>query len=295
LEADDGGEKPDQLPAVHHVLPANDRGADHPSEELPVYAHPDQYSTSAVWIALIAYSLQIYCDFSGYSDIAIGTAHMLGFKLPENFNMPYMSRNIAEFWRRWHISLSTWLRDYVFLTLGGGKRSQAKMSTNMLITMTLCGLWHGANWTFVLFGVLQGLMLLGHHRFRDFSRRRKGLKKFLETIPGITSRILLTYVLVSVLPGVLFRAQSFHTVGEILKRAFIPHSGIMVRDPVGPWSLVFAFTLVAVCHVTVESGLWKRMAPRITPPMWGLAYVILMALTFIWVPESREAFIYFQF
>ncbi len=128
----------------------------------PVYASPEKYSTSAVWVAVLAYSLQIYCDFSGYSDIAIGTAHMLGFKLPENFNMPYLARNIGDFWRRWHISLSTWLRDYVFIQLGGSRGTLLKTAFTIMMTFALCGLWHGARWTFVAWGAIQGGLSVAH-------------------------------------------------------------------------------------------------------------------------------------
>jgi len=261
----------------------------------PVYASPGNYSTTAIWIAVVAYSLQIYCDFSGYSDIAIGTAHLLGFKLPENFNMPYLSRNITEFWQRWHISLSTWLRDYVFLSLGGSKRSRAKMSLNLMITMTLCGLWHGASWTFVAFGVVQGIMQLVHHRFRDFCKPRRKLKSFLQSEPGVALRTAVTYLSVIVFSMILFRAPDFRTAAEVFGRLLVPHRGVMVRDPVGPLSLVCVFLTIAICHVAVERGLWKKISARLTPWQWGLSYVVMLALTFIWVPESKKAFIYFQF
>ena len=99
---------------------------------------------------MLAYALQVYCDFSGYSDMALGSAHLLGYKLAQNFNMPYLAANIAEFWRRWHISLSTWLRDYLFIPLGGSRGGSGDVR-NLMITMTLGGLWHGASWTFILF------------------------------------------------------------------------------------------------------------------------------------------------
>ena len=133
----------------------------------PVFANPGQFETSVVWMAAIAYSIQIYCDFSGYSDIALGTARVLGYRLMMNFNMPYAAKNITDFWRRWHISLSTWIRDYIYIPLGGNRGSVLRGSVNVLITFTLCGLWHGANWTFVVWGALNGA--LSHHplpRFR---------------------------------------------------------------------------------------------------------------------------------
>jgi alginate O-acetyltransferase complex protein AlgI len=261
----------------------------------PVYAAPKDYCTAATWIAVLAYSLQIYCDFSGYSDIAIGTGHMLGFKLPENFNMPYLSKNITEFWQRWHISLSTWLRDYLFLSLGGSRQSRGKMSVNLMITMTLCGLWHGANWTFVAFGFSQGAMMLVNHRFRDFCKKRGGLKRFLQSGAGVTLRVAVTYLCVIVLPGILFRAQNFQTVATVFCRLFVPGDGAMVRHPIGTWSLVFAFLALGVCHALAESGLWKKIAARLSPLSWGLGCASLMVLIFLMRTAAQKAFIYFQF
>src|ERR1019366_2012040 len=114
----------------------------------PVFENPDLYHTEAVWRAVMAYALQIYCDFSGYTDMALGAAHMLGYKLAPNFNMPYLAVNISEFWRRWHISLSTWLRDYLFIPLGGSRAGEWQTARNLMITMRLGGLWHGASWNF---------------------------------------------------------------------------------------------------------------------------------------------------
>src|SRR2546421_7653302 len=119
----------------------------------PVFKNPENYGSYAVWVATAAYALQIYCDFSGYSDMALGAAHMLGYKLAQNFNLPYLSANVSEFWRRWHISLSSWLRDYLYIPLGGGRGGRALVYRNLLLTMTLGGLWHGASWTFVAWGL----------------------------------------------------------------------------------------------------------------------------------------------
>src|SRR5262249_44096353 len=112
----------------------------------PVFADPAAHNTGALWLAALAYALQVYCDFSGYSDVALGCAPMLGYHLAQNFNLPYFAPNIAEFWRRWHISLSSWLRDYLFFPLGGSRGGPWKTCRNYMITMTLCGLWHGAAW-----------------------------------------------------------------------------------------------------------------------------------------------------
>jgi alginate O-acetyltransferase complex protein AlgI len=119
-----------------------------------------QLTTGIAWLGALCYTLQLYLDFSGYSDIAIGLARMFGFRLPENFNHPYISRSITEFWRRWHISLSTWFRDYLFFPLGANRRGAARGYLNLLIVFVLCGFWHGANWTFLLWGLWQGVFLV---------------------------------------------------------------------------------------------------------------------------------------
>src|SRR5262249_2644381 len=115
----------------------------------PVFKSPAAFGSGAVWLAVLSYAVQIYCDFSGYSDMALGTAHLLGFRLPRNFRMPYFAADISAFWQRWHISLSSWLRDYVYIPLGGSRGGTWKTYRNLLLTMLLGGLWHGANWTFV--------------------------------------------------------------------------------------------------------------------------------------------------
>ena len=128
----------------------------------PVFANPQTCSSATIWAAVLCYAVQIYCDFSGYSDMAIGTAYALGYHLPENFNMPYFSLNIAEFWRRWHMSLATWLRDYLYIPLGGNRHGRLKTYRNLMITMLLGGLWHGAGWTFVFWGFYHGVLLAVH-------------------------------------------------------------------------------------------------------------------------------------
>ena len=136
-----------------------------------VFASPTQYSSLENLLALYAFTLQIYADFSGYSDMAIGVARLLGFKLPENFDRPYQSRDVGEFWRRWHMTLSTWLRDYVFFPLGGSRGSQARTYFNLWLTMVLVGLWHGASWNFVIYGNLHATALL-YSRFNRLQAQR---------------------------------------------------------------------------------------------------------------------------
>lgn len=163
-----------------------------------------QLGADLAWLGITCYSLQIYFDFAGYSWMAIGLGHMLGFTLPRNFDLPYLSCSITEFWRRWHISLSTWFRDYVYIPLGGNRRSAVKTYRNLIIVFLLCGLWHGANWTFVLWGAYHGSFLIVERIY----------KKKIHSVPLLLARI---YALAVVAGGwVLFRSENvIHAVGYI--------------------------------------------------------------------------------
>lgn len=155
-------------------------------------------STSVAWLGIVAYSLQIYFDFSGYSDMAIGIGRMLGFRILENFNFPYISTSIQEFWRRWHISLSSWFRDYVYIPLGGNRKGSVRTYVNLLTVFFLTGMWHGATWSFIFWGLFHGVFLI---------LERVGFKKFLEQIP---SPIAWAYTILVVSIGwVFFRIEEF--------------------------------------------------------------------------------------
>ncbi|MDO9082011.1 MAG: MBOAT family O-acyltransferase [Humidesulfovibrio sp.] len=138
-----------------------------------VYGNAGAYDAASTWAAALAYALQIYLDFSGYSDMAVGAARMLGVRLPENFLFPYASKNPSEFWRRWHMSLSFWFRDYVYIPLGGGRQGEARTLANLMLVMLLCGVWHGVGWGFVLWGALHGLGLCAHRLWRNWRGRRE--------------------------------------------------------------------------------------------------------------------------
>ncbi|MDQ7834278.1 MAG: MBOAT family O-acyltransferase [Humidesulfovibrio sp.] len=137
-----------------------------------VYGNAGAYDAASTWAAVLAYALQIYLDFSGYSDMAIGAARALGVRLPENFSFPYAAKNPSEFWRRWHMSLSFWFRDYLYIPLGGSRQGEARTLGNLMVVMVLCGMWHGSGWTFVLWGALHGLGLCAHRLWREWRGRR---------------------------------------------------------------------------------------------------------------------------
>jgi alginate O-acetyltransferase complex protein AlgI len=167
------------------------------------------YNTITAWLGILAYAFQIYFDFSGYSDMAIGIGRMIGFDFPENFNNPYISQNISEFWRRWHITLGRWMRDYLYIPLGGNKVSTKRMYFNLWVVFLVSGLWHGAAWNFVIWGAFHGLFLILDRLF---------LLKFYKRIGKVPS-IIITFVIVLV-GWVLFRAESMGQASDILIRMF---------------------------------------------------------------------------
>ena len=258
----------------------------------PIVATPGAYGTVSVWLGVLAYSLQIYCDFSGYSDMAIGIAHMFGFKLGVNFRMPYLARNISEFWHRWHISLSSWLRDYIFISLGGSRGTRWLTYRNLMITMALGGLWHGASWPFVFWGVLHAVLLIGHRILRDLCERSIWLVRGLESYAGNGLRMAATFLVVS-LGWVLFRAPSMASALEVYRRMFMAVEGAVVPVSV----IAFATTLgcIALAHLFGESGLWKRYSQRLPGEALSLGYAGMALAAALLAPASGKAFIYFQF
>ena len=257
----------------------------------PVFSHPGYYRATAVWMAVIAYALQIYCDFSGYTDMAIGVAHLFGYRLTKNFNMPYLSANITEFWRRWHISLSSWLRDYLFIPLGGSRGGRWMTYRNLLIVMTLGGLWHGASWTFVAWGVLHGLLLIGHRQFHDFCERRPLWTRVLKSWPGTVVRASCTFLSVS-LCWIFFRSQSFSDATLMFKGLVRTHG---LPAPMAAIGLTGTVALVVVCHALGYNKRWERLFARIPAPVLGVGMAVVLALCLLFAPITDKPFIYFQF
>lgn len=261
-----------------------------------VWENPSLYSSLEVLAAMHAYALQIYCDFSGYSDVAIGLALMLGFRLPENFNRPYISSNLAEFWRRWHISLSTWLRDYLYIPLGGNRSSEWNTYRNLFITMLLGGLWHGASWNFVLWGAMHG-SALGVVRWWQRRRAAKS-EPGAKTTQGETSwqrRLLSTFVTFQFvnLAWVLFRAPDFASAMRFLGRltefsTYTPNLGRAV---------VAAMLVGAAMHFSPQR--WRiDLSERFMrlPAVAQAAALVVLAVTLQQIKGSDVVpFIYFQF
>jgi alginate O-acetyltransferase complex protein AlgI len=245
-----------------------------------VFAGPDLYSGVTVWIAVIAYAGQIYYDFSGYSDIAIGAAKMLGYRFPVNFRHPYLATSIAEFWHRWHITLSRWLRDYVYISLGGNRVSAAATYRNMLVTMTLGGLWHGAAWTFVLWGLWHGAALAG--------------ERYLRTHVAMRPPALLAWsgTLLIVLVGwVLFRSGDLQTATTVLTRMTTLASGIAWYPPLA----LGAIGILVLEHLAWRSKLRRVM--RLPATAWYSPIVtsIMIWALLLYAPRGFRPFVYFQF
>jgi alginate O-acetyltransferase complex protein AlgI len=272
-----------------------------------VYGHPREFTGLALVFATLSFSVQIYCDFSGYSDIALGAAEVMGFRLMENFKQPYGASSIAEFWTRWHISLSTWFRDYLYIPLGGNRVGRAKWLRNAMVVFLLSGLWHGASWTYVLWGAIHGVLLCTSvltERLRSQLSRQLGLSAH----PGLRRALSVTTVFLLVsYAWIFFRATTIGDAIYIASHAFVGWgrqlaslraltdtlaSVIPARD------LVVAAGAVAVLFGvdTFSAGgrigdglerwpVWKR---------WSLYYVGIFAVVLLGVYE-RKTFIYFQF
>ena len=259
----------------------------------PVFDHALNYQSLTAWIAMFAYALQVYCDFSGYTDMAIGTAHMLGYKLAENFNMPFSSANISEFWNRWHISLSTWLRDYLFIPLGGSHGGEWRTGRNLLITMTLCGLWHGAAWPFVGFGFLQGWMLITHRAFHRWCKDKARLNAVLRSSLGTVCRIVFTFVCFC-LSLVVFRSGSFSHAFDMYTRLFFLTAN-PINCPVPEFGFFLTVIVMLVAHLLGRSGVWIRPTLRLPAPILGFSYALLFGFALLLEPQGAKPFIYFQF
>jgi len=258
----------------------------------PVFKNPAAYGTVAAWFGLCAYVVQIYCDFSGYSDMAVGLGHALGYKLPQNFRMPYLAANIAQFWSRWHISLTSWLRDYLYIPLGGNSGPRWRAALNVVITMTLCGLWHGAQWTFVVFGLAHSTLLIGHRIFQVSCQRYPVLNSLLSNPLGTVARVAVTlFAFAATL--VLFRCPDFHVATVMFSRLIAFSPGLTF-----PQSLSIFWWLIATVilgHIFAKSGLWDWLWRRTPAFAQGFAYATAFSIGLTLAPDAGRAFIYFQF
>lgn len=251
-----------------------------------VYFTPWLYSSPTVWLGIAAYSIQIYFDFSGYSDMAMGVARLMGFDIPMNFNLPYTAKSMTEFWQRWHISLSTWLRDYLYIPLGGNRKGKFQTYINLFVTMLLGGLWHGASWNFVFWGGLHGLYL-AIERFFKGNERSDSVKESI----FVWGRTIFVFILTSV-TWVFFRSPSADITFQVIsKLLFINPEGVA-------WFFAPALFLVPIIFV---GGLISRMGTQkffeLSPEKpFTLSFIAVEYLiVFLFAADNSSPFIYFQF
>jgi alginate O-acetyltransferase complex protein AlgI len=273
------------------------------------FTHPENFSGLDLWMISYAFAFQIFFDFAGYTDIARGSALLFGFKVPINFNLPYLAGSVADFWRRWHISLSTWLRDYLFIPLGGSRCSTLKQYRNLFITMALGGLWHGAAAHFFIWGAYQGVVLILHKEYlRGISA--VGISAQLEKSPVLAklyhwTSVVVTFHIVCI-GWVFFRADDMKTATSIITKLLTAPVEILhfsaaklailqIRDPIIFPALVLLLPALMISHVVVG---WLNDKKFYLSPPWAVqvgVMVALMCLLTIFSPDSSPRFIYFQF
>jgi alginate O-acetyltransferase complex protein AlgI len=247
----------------------------------PVYASPGQYEAAALVLATLAFGWQIYFDFSGYTDMARGVAQLMGFRLMLNFNNPYAATGLGDFWNRWHISLSTWFKDYLYFPLGGSRGSKPRTYFNMFVTMVVSGIWHGAAWTFVLWGVLHAL---GRCLTRDLEQT----PFYRERVPRLVKQVLV-FAFVT-FTWIFFRAESLADAGLILRRVALG-GWADPRLPLLMAGLVLAVWLYQLLYTGGPA--WRRFLEA-RPVRLGLAMGMVAYLMIVAQPSTKQ-FIYFQF
>ena len=274
------------------------------------YTNPGEHNGLTLLVATFFFTFQIYCDFSGYSDIAIGAARVMGFNLMENFRTPYIAQSVSEFWRRWHISLSTWFRDYLYIPLGGNRKGRARQYANLMIVFLASGLWHGSNWTYVIWGGLNGLyQMLAIWRDRLLSQTgwsqtgwsRTGWSRFGFGSVGVKTdtasplrvvgNVLFTFGLI-MLTWVFFRARSVGDAFLILQRISTLSFSSPLSSPFNAVELWFSVGLIA--FLMVKEFFYLYIPTHNTARFYALFILITLATYFFGVFSSNQ-FIYFQF
>ena len=267
-----------------------------------VYDTPNAFGSATVLLAVFAYSLQIYLDFSGYSDMAIGIAKILGFNLPRNFNLPYLSHNVTELWKRWHISLSSWLLDYLYISLGGNRKGKIRTYINLIVTMLLGGLWHGANWTYVIWGLLHGCALAIHKAWMTVTGSPNKKPNSVITVFSI----VLTFAFTSFC-WIFFRADSVTDALIIIKRIGSFDTGL--EQPYMWFFIAAVFVLIASYCAYISSKRKKLVAAKANMSavegfypildlsrFWHLVlFFVEIGLILCWAYTGGSPFIYGQY
>jgi alginate O-acetyltransferase complex protein AlgI len=258
----------------------------------PVFGDPGRHGAIDVLLAVYAYAIVIYADFSGYTDIAIGVARLLGFQFPQNFNRPYTARSLQDFWRRWHMTLSRWLRDYLYIPLGGSRRGERRTSANIVITMLLGGLWHGAAWTFLVWGGIHGLGVAFGRRNR-LRREARGLNPLPDDPASVLRQRVVTFHLVC-LGWVFFRADSIGTAVAVLWRFVVGWATApTLVSPVVVWVIALSLAVQYLPRRPVDH--LQVAFSRLRPAFQALAVAGVLAAITTLGPAGVPPFIYFQF
>ena len=267
------------------------------------YADPSQHNGLTLLAATFFYTIQIYCDFSGYSDIAIGAARVMGFSLMENFRTPYIAQSVSEFWRRWHISLSTWFRDYLYIPLGGNRKGEVRQYANMMIVFLASGLWHGPNWTYVIWGGLNGFyQILAVLRDKLLTRlglmapptgtMKAGIGAPADNSPlRVVGNVLFTFVLI-MLTWVFFRARTVDDAFLILGRIATLSPLDRIDSPLNTVEMIFSLSLIAFLFV---KEYFYLSIPTGNTARFAVLFVLITFLTYLFGVFSSNQFIYFQF
>ena len=247
-------------------------------------------------LGAVAYGIQIYCDFSGYTDIAIGAATILGFKIPINFNKPYFAISPSDFWKRWHISLSSWLRDYLYIPLGGNRKSKPRTYLNLVIVMFLGGLWHGASWNFVIWGMLHGLYLIIHKMMLDRFPPLRNIS-FLKSRMGVVFSILITQYFVF-LAWIAFRVKDLNDLSYAMQKYVIMDFAVQKTLNIILLNKfqIFILGLFLVLHIISykKVNLHERIS-GLNLRYWSIFIFVIIFLVFFFYPGNPHDFIYFQF
>jgi len=259
-----------------------------------VFASPQSHSGFEVLVGIYAYSIQIYADFSGYTDMAIGLALLLGFRFPQNFDSPYTATSIQDFWRRWHMTLSRWLRDYLYVPLGGSRKGRFRTYRNLMITMVLGGLWHGAAWTFVVWGAIHGGFLSFEH-WRHDRRLRLGRPDPPDNVLRRATARIITFHIVT-FAWVFFRAESFSNAADVLDRLVDPAHWLDAA-PLVSLGVILAIAAGLLEQYIPKDAMGRAMSAfsRLAPVAQGIVLGLSLLLTNTMGPSGVAPFIYFRF
>ncbi len=266
----------------------------------PVFAAPASFGADALWIALIGYATQLFCDFAGYSLMAIGTGRLFGLELPENFRYPFLSKSLAEFWRRWHISLNTWLFDYLFAPLTTGRSwFRGRAGAGFLVVFLVSGLWHGATWTFVLWGLAHGVALAGHHAYDEWYKRRCRADRRYVAWRKATPYLLASWFVTQaffVLTLIPFRAPSIGAAADFAK-GLLGLGGVEgLGQRFGLQAAACVLFFVGFHLLEIGPGpAWKARFLALPVPVRGVFYGLVLAFLLVYVPVGASTFIYAQF